>query len=565
MTENTNKEFKQFNVYVLMFVLYGLDKELTDIWDSKWKKSKTWEEDFFNKLKSFTPEQINEAYNDFLDISSGDSSVVIDTKRNRYTDYGSKGEDISKIKQAFYNIEESRISKLNSEKGFNLENKVMVNSLIYPIDLAYIKLKTDSYGIEFELSETPVFQKNMFSILDKLKELDNLKEMQNVSIIKGKNLDLNIHDKKSFSEYYKENNNISKSEYIARYKKSYFFKKNGIDSLETIKNSNIQFTKDGAAIIPMYKIDELNKFNPENITSYQHIFEQKEGGHFKLFVGNSSEMCIKIDKTNLLDSNNNSPKKVYVAEGLATSLSIQEILDNKSDVICAFNADNLVKVVKNLVDKFDGKVEIIVCMDRDKPKLQFDNLNSFYPNGLSLGKGTRILEDIISQVGENKVFFSTPVFENNIDNSTVDIYLDSNFKKGAYSKDRDRSDYNDKNLDVVKSKIILENPYSLNNENMGNIQQVINVIKGDSEKQLSLSLKNINNLTNLIKREFLKDTMLSLENEENRTKFVKEFGDNSILKIIDLAKQNNVIISENLSNFRKNIDKENDKQLQERS
>ena len=86
--EIQKKEYEQLNISVAIFLLYSLNKDLTEIWDKKWKYSKDWEEQFFNKLNSIPPEEVEEKYNNFLDIFAGDSSIVFDLKRNRFTDYG---------------------------------------------------------------------------------------------------------------------------------------------------------------------------------------------------------------------------------------------------------------------------------------------------------------------------------------------------------------------------------------------------------------------------------------------------------------------------------------------
>ena len=42
--EIQKKEYEQLNISVAIFLLYSLNKDLTEIWDKKWKYSKDWEE-----------------------------------------------------------------------------------------------------------------------------------------------------------------------------------------------------------------------------------------------------------------------------------------------------------------------------------------------------------------------------------------------------------------------------------------------------------------------------------------------------------------------------------------
>lgn len=542
MQEN-KKDYEQLNISVAIFLLYYLDKDLTDIWNKKWKFSKDWEKDFFCKLNSISLHEIEEKYDDFIEIFSDDSSIVFDTKRNRFTDYGSKNDDIKKVKEAFVLNEDIRLNEYNKKNGTDYKNNKKVNSLIYPVDLSFIKINIDDYGMEFEIAENVLFDKKMFQFLDKIKECELIKNIKNVSISKNNSKSMEVENK-SFIEYFNENKNISDNEYLDRFKKSYFYKKNGIEALNTLKSSNVIFTDDGSSIIPMSKIDNFNDFKPENIVSYQNIKTVGEGEYFKLFCGSSANSFIKLNKNNEL---NNGIKRVYIGEGMATCLSSQKLLDGNYDVICAFNADNLVKVVEDLYNKYQDKVEIIVCCDKDKPKLKYNDF--YFPIEVKVGKGFLILDNIINLIGNDKIKFALPVFENNIDNSTLKLQLSNGYRKLCYTEDFGRSDFNDKGLDLEQSKNNLLNPSLLNSTNLNNVNFSI-LIEDNGNKNIEISkiekLKNNESISEF-KKIVIKDTFNKLVNDhEYESDFIDLYGVNGLQKILEKVNDFNIDLNKDL-------------------
>ena len=536
--EIQKKEYEQLNISVAIFLLYSLNKDLTEIWDKKWKYSKDWEEQFFNKLNSIPPEEVEEKYNNFLDIFAGDSSIVFDLKRNRFTDYGSKNKDIRDLKERYSNQEDQRINEYNKKTGKDIKNNRKINALIYPLDLSFVKIKVDDYGMEFELAENILFDNKMYGFLDKIKEVKSISELRNVSIIKNNSKMIESEDK-PYSEYFNENKNISFKEYSDRYKKSYFFKKNGVEALKSLYEANVIITSDGSSIIPMSNINNFNNFNCENINSYQNIKNIGDNNFFKLFNGSSSNCFIKLNKQNPA---NNQTKRVFVGEGMATCLSIQKMINNSSDVICAFNADNLVKVVKELSDKYGDKVEIIVCCDKDKPKIKYNNYDSYYPSEVNIGKGFLILKDIINLIGENKVKFTYPEFNNKIDNTSIILHLSKEYQKLCYSNDFGRSDFNDGNLNLTNSINNLNNPEYLNEENLSKINFSTVVIDKDNNEKI-VECKSID-MVNNFKKIVLESLMKNLNDDKNfKRDFIKTYGEEGINKLATLA--NNLGASNN--------------------
>lgn len=537
------REYEQLNISVAIFLLYYLNKDLTEIWNKKWKYSKEWEKDFFSKLNSISSNEIEDLYNDFLDNFSDDSSIVFDLKRNRFTDYGSKNEDIKNVKEAFVLKEDIRLNEYNKKNGTDYKNNKKVNSLIYPVDLSFIKINIDDYGMDFELAENILFDKKMFQFLDQIKECELIQNLKNVSISKNNNKSMEVENK-PFIDYFNENKNISDKDYLERFKKSYFYKKNGIEALIPLKKANVIFTEDGSSIIPMSKIDNFNDFKPENINSYQNIKTVGEGEYFKLFCGSSANSFIKLNKQNEL---NNEIKRVYIGEGMATCLSSQQLLDNNYDVICAFNADNLVKVVEDIYNKYNNKIEIIICCDKDKPKLKYNQF--YYPEELKIGKGFLVLDNLINLIGENKLKFALPVFENNIDNTTVKLQLGNGYNKLCYTEDFGRSDFNDKGLDIEKSKNNLLTPTLLNSNNLNNVNYSILIEDNETQNiEISTIEKSKNNeIINDFKKIVIKDTFNKIINDQEfENDFIDIYGVNGFQKILNKINDFNIDLNKDL-------------------
>lgn len=535
---NEVKKYQQLNISVAIFLLYNLDKDLSDIWKQKWKFSKNWENDFIEKLNKIPQDTIEEKYNEFLDIFSGDGSVVFDTKRNRFTDYGSKNDDIKKVKEGYFLKEDLRIKEYNEKNNKNIKNNKKINALIYPVDLAFFDIKVDDYGMEFDLAENILFDNKMFSFLDKVKECENIKNLKNVSIIKSSDKTIEQEDKK-FIEYYNDNKNISFSEYKSRFLKSYFFKKNGLEALNSLYEANVILTKDGSSIIPMSNINTFTSFNPENINSYQNIKNTGNGTFFKLFSGSSSGCFIKFNK----QKNDQQIKRVYIGEGVATCLSAQKLIDNSSDFICAFNADNLVKVTKELYEKYKDKVEIVVCVDKDKQRVKYEKVNDFFPKEFSIGKGFSVLENLINEIGENNLKFACPEFIKNIDNTTIELKLSDDYRKLCYSKGFDRSDFNDSNLNLENSKNNLINPQILNYDNFNNLK--FNLLIDEHEiKEFKISELKDNSIKESLNKIYFSNLIEVLKNENIKKEFIDTFGNEGLNKIINFGLKFNIDVIE---------------------
>lgn len=547
---NDGKNLEQLNIAVAIFLFYNLSDKATEIWNNKFKHSKNWENDFISEISLFSEDEINSRYEDFLEIFAGDGSVVFDLKKNRFTDYGAKNDDIRKVKEAYINQENSRIHDYNLKNGTNFENKMVANSLIYPVDLAFIKIDVDSYGMEFSLAENILFKTNMFKLIDRIKELDQIKSIKNVAIDTKSIKNTTVQNKK-FVEFYEENK-ISFPEYKARFEKSYFLSKNGESCLKTLYESNVILTKDGDAIIPMSKTSNVSHFNPEDIIAYQNITKSFDDKYVKLFTGNSSNSFIQLDKNDL--SNNN--QKIYVGEGMATCLSIKQMLNgDDASIVCAFNADNLVKVVEDLKSQ-NPNSKIVVCTDKDKSKVSYDrNSTKYVPDNISPGKGFLVLKNIIERIGENNVYFALPVFKDNIDNSTLVHYQSGNYKKMCYSVDISRSDYNDKNLNIEKSLDGLTNPKQLNNHEVSQIPMYIEVVSDYGNKIIKTSIESSDVIKDL-KKEFVDGLAYNLLKSPNlMTEFLRDFGNDGLNKLIEKTNNSELKLKhEELSQNLKNLE-----------
>lgn len=528
-----NQKIEQLNISVAIFLLYGLSEQTTEIWNKKWKYSKTWENDFINEVELFSSEEIQEKYEEFLNNFSDNTSLVFDLKRNRFTDYGSKNEEIRRVKEQYVRLEDERILEYNKKNNSNFINKKTINSLIYPSDLSFINISIDCDEMEFSLSENRLFDSKMFDFLDKLKLISKISEIKKVSISKNNSSNIKIEDK-SYLQFYNENKDIDYKEYSNRFKSSYFLKKTGIESIKTLYEANVLISSDGSAIIPMYNIENSIAFNPENIKSYQNIKKTFSGEFIKLFNGNSSNCFLNFNKDTDLKSN-----KIFIGEGVATCLSIKKMIKGQNTIICAFNADNLVKVVKELSLKYPT-LEIVVCCDKDKVRFKYLE-NNFIPNEIKLGKGFFILKDILRECDNIKnIKFTYPEFNDSIDNSTIISYLNSGHKRMAYSKDIGRSDFNDLNLNIEKSLSNLNNPLDLNIENIENLKFKISI-----ENQLGHSKVLSNNLLNvipLIKNENLIEMATNIiNNKDFRDDFYESFGDSGIKSLINKIESKEII------------------------
>lgn len=527
-----NSTIEKLNISVAMFLLYGTnDEKINEIWEKKWKYSKTWEFDLINEIKRIPESVLNEKYENFMELFNDDSSISFDLKKNRFTDYGLKGDEIRLVKSEFSQLEDLRINKFNEDSGRAIKNNSSVNSLIYPSDLAFISIKVSDFDVSYSLSENKAFTSKMFDILDALKQIDAVKNLKEFVLTKNK---IGINEQKiekSFLEHYNENKDITKNEYLERYKKSYFLNKNGIESVRSVYESNVILTKDGTAIIPMSDISNSSSFNPDSIKAYQNIVKGFDGSYAKLFTSGAMGKFISFNGEVCKEK---QPEKIFIGEGVATCLSIKKMLKDESLVVCAFNADNLIKVVSEINNIYDGKVEIIVCADKDKVDLKYDN--KFLPSDIKAGKGYRILESIVDINKNNNLKFTYAEFKDGVDKSSVELKLDSSFKKLLYKCNLDRSDFNDNDINVEKTLLNLKNPKNIDFDEIKKIPVSIIVSKKDNSEKIIIS--DIKNIVNVSKQEYLIDLSENLlNNSDLLLKFNEKYGDSGINSL--LAKLDN--------------------------
>jgi phage/plasmid primase-like uncharacterized protein len=131
--------------------------------------------------------------------------------------------------------------------------------------------------------------------------------------------------------------------------------------LSGLHGARIHINEAGHAVllVPMRDIDG-KLWNVTRI--YGKTFES--GNKFVLAGGKKRGLFHIIDGM--------SSDKTYVCEGFATAASVFEALQGESDVVCAFDAGNLVEVVKEFKKHHPHRI-LIVCGDDDRHKPEVGN------------------------------------------------------------------------------------------------------------------------------------------------------------------------------------------------
>lgn len=101
--------------------------------------------------------------------------------------------------------------------------------------------------------------------------------------------------------------------------------------------------------------------------------------------------------------------KVYLAEGIATALTIWDALSKKFPVISFGSAFNLVHVVKVLIRKYPN-LKIVLCLDNDSPAFREANEVKIYPqcsfripsfDGLDITNKPKDFNDLVSKCNQS--------------------------------------------------------------------------------------------------------------------------------------------------------------------
>lgn len=472
------------------------------------------------------------------------SSFMI-SKENKFIDYGTNN-DLFSI-----------------DKGANKGDKAYKD--IY--DLIAFDIDKD-LNLSFSNNKMPfkqvqemflmIYQSEAFQSFEKNIECQNL--LKNIKKMGGEySKEKILEHKNNFQEISKSNEKVLLKEKNENYLNSYFFRKNE-GSKFLLKMKDLVFDKNGATFIPLTKLipDAENK---NEITGYQMI--PKFGD--KIFQGSPTGSCFIFNKQedsylNKIDANK---KKIYLSEGMATAVSIFKMLDEKEQVICAFNSGNLKQIYKDILsnEKFKNH-EVVICIDIDSPIVKKESKE------FKLGAGWNSLFELLELNNNSKTnpyniqaSVSKPIFPELFRNDTIiystlenDIYSGKDLLKGSFSdfNDIENEFKNSDQYDLIlnnNKKSLLE-PVCLNEDIIKIVDSPIIIVNDIGDEKVN-NLKDIvvrNNhnfdIINHIYNDELNsknfDQLLNEKYGENSNKMKQQFLNSNEHKIIKEIFKNDI-------------------------
>lgn len=492
----------------------------------------------FNDVKKIISSlQFNEV--DFKEYiySLGQNQSFMISKDNKFIDYG--------MNNNLFNIE-SGINK--GDKAY----KDIYDLLAFDID-SNLNLSLNKNIVPFKLvQDLFVSISNSLAFNEFSNNKECLKLLKNIKRMGGEySKDKMKEHENSYLNLVDEYKNILLKDKEQFYLNSYFSRKN-TNSKFLLKMKDIIFDKKGHSYIPLIK---LTTDSSKEITGYQII--PKFGD--KIFQGSPTGSCFILNKEqdlflNKIDLNK---KKIYLAEGMATAISIFKLLEENEQVVCTFNSGNLKQIYKDILkNKTLENHEIIICPDIDAPMYKHAT------NELKMGAGWSSLFEL-NEIKNNKesnpyniaTFVSKPIFPDLFRNDVIIysmlenyIYTGKDLLIGSYS------DFNDienefKSCDnfneiLEKNKNSLKNPISLNNLVTQIVDSPIIVLNdiGDSQvNDLKELVKRNNNNYDLLKCYYDENNgnIEEISNDflnSNEFQITKRIFSNSDLEEIKLAK-----------------------------
>ena len=415
-----------------------------------------------NNLNNLNFKFNEENFNYYVNSFKSNVSFIINNE-NKFIDFGSNN-DLFKIKS-------------NNEENGKKAYKDVFDLLDFDIDENLnisTKKKLLTFNEKFDILKKIYNSKEYieFSSNEKIQE-----KIKSITKSKQNNQDIDFINKVVSSYKTELLKNISlKEDREQNFKSSYFFRKNfkNYDYSKILSSAEILFDKN-YTIFPMKKIT----YNGDGeIQGCQKILNVKDNNLDKIFYGSplNTGMIFNLEDDKLLNKIDKNKKNIYLAEGLATALSIFNLLDNKEQVISTFNSGNLKTVLENMLkDENYKNHNIVICIDIDSPLFSQSN------SSLKLGAGWKMLYEV-DEMLKNKeinkfnmqVNFSKPNFPNFQRNDAIIIDLnDDNIKSGKVLLNKSYSDFNDiddiffNNDEVIKNNIeSLKKPIPITKENI---------------------------------------------------------------------------------------------------
>lgn len=152
-----------------------------------------------------------------------------------------------------------------------------------------------------------------------------------------------------------------------------------------------------------------------------------------------------INKDNdVFNQNIKKNKEIFVAEGLATGLSIFNCFNGEHSVVITFGSSNVKDVCKTLTELYPESF-IIFCADKDKPQINKEG-HLISPVGVS------ILSGIDAMLISNKIAVIAPFINENEDNSVIIKHNNGSF---SLKNNSNITDFNDIAAETCRENIEL--------------------------------------------------------------------------------------------------------------
>ena len=357
------------------------------------------------------------------------NSVYVDLIRNTFCDFGDNKNNGDILKLYYY-------LKEYNDDYYEIKNEVI---------LEFIK--------DFKLKE--ILEMNDDDLNEFLKELNYKQKnyIEEQDLIKNKKIKIQIFNiTKKYNEiavpakefYYFDKKNLPHNN-LSGQLKNIFFKDDALEMLVK-KQLNPQQIYDykfnKALIMPIYNIDtkeliSLQYFFDLNTLNLLKIYYDKEYYNKEFHYNTVTKLgCFILNKNKLLNEYNqniNMDNLVFICEGLATGLTVFNLLNENYSTIIALNSFGIKTIVEYLKLK-NPDLKIIILADRDHPKM---NSKSELVNGLGAGLYTSLK---LFENYDNLIVFS-PILHLRDDKSLI-----------IYNKDKKEFVYNNENLWKIKNK-----------------------------------------------------------------------------------------------------------------
>lgn len=293
--------------------------------------------------------------------------------------------------------EQTRLNLTNNEKrlGFNIFD-LMGNGLFIKKEFIAPNQFKNAFKYKLDLLKKIILSKDYLDYLEKniydIEKGTQGKRFLNLAKVDNREVFEILFD---FIVNLKKNNreNLTKE----NYEKSYIFKKNGESYFDQdgkfgLKNIFFSLIDEYSNIyLPLFSSD-LNKINNSKqkfikIISDYYISQNNEKliNDLKQFCNNTTitglqTITLENNKKNNGDQKGNiipitineNDNRVYLCEGVATGLSIANLINNKNIISC-INVKNMEEVAKKYLKT---GLDVVICMDLDKPYINNKEIKS---------------------------------------------------------------------------------------------------------------------------------------------------------------------------------------------